>query len=197
MNIDNSYSILDALIAVGDGTFTVQGIPLPPPPSTLGPPNSSIAGVAIGDLNGDGKPDATYLNVARVFQENSSGQLTGGEINTIQSSTGNGDGTFNSPTPAATLPVSQEALPVIGTLRVASVTSAARRDLVSLLPPSSTLTVTPSTGNGTFGTPVTVDSGQTFNDVVAADVNHDGKVDLVAAAFGAEVSVLDNATPGG
>ncbi len=196
-NEDTEPSIHDALLANGDGTFTVTGIAVPPAPATVGPPYGGIAGEALGDLNGDGSLDEAFLNAYRVVEYSSSGQVTGGIINTIQTSIGKGDGTFEDPTTAATLPTSQVALPLRGTLRVAAITSPARRDLVSLLPPASTLTVTPSTGPDTFGTPVTIGPGESFDDVVAADVNHDGKADLVAAGSGSDVAVFDNASPGG
>jgi FG-GAP-like repeat len=198
LNVNSDSPINLALSANGDGTFTTSSLPLPPPQQTLGPPQSGLAAVALGDLNGDAKLDEGYLNAAEVFTENSSGMISGYVANAVESSTGNGDGTFNSTAAAASLPSSETPLPVTGSLRIAAITSPVRRDLVSTVPGVGTLYVTPNNGNGTFGTPVPVTPQTVYSSVAAADVNRDGKADLVAGeSQAATVDVLDNATAGG
>jgi hypothetical protein len=191
----------DVLIGNGDGTFAVKSsTQLPPGPQGLGPPENAILGLALGDLSGDGKLDEVYIRADQVLYYNSSGQITGVVPTEIEFAAGNGDGTFGNPTVAATLPNSSGfpagpgQSPTTDSLRIAAITSAARRDLVSATPQQ--LTVTPGSGNGTFGAPVAVGGGAVA--VGASDLNRDGKVDIVDAPDGlAEVQVLDNATPGG
>ncbi len=177
----------------GDGTFTVKSVAaLPPGPPTLGPPVNLISGLALGDLNGDGILDEAYIRSDRVVMATSSG-FSATAPTEIEFAKGNGDATFAAPSVAASLP-EPSALPMTDSVVIAAITSAARRDLVSATPEQ--LTVTPGHGDGTFATPVAV--GGPARAVAAADLNHDGKADLVDAPSGeAEVQVLDNATAGG
>ena len=59
---------------------------------------------------------------------------------------------------------------------------------------SSTVSVLPGNGDGTFGTQVTYPTGSNPYDVVAVDLNGDGKLDLATANYGSgnDVSVLLN-----
>ena len=114
--------------------------------------------VALGDVNGDGKPDLIVPN----FNNSAVSVLLG-----------NGNGTFQAPQQFA---VAQN--PVGVTL--ADVNGDGKSDLV-VLNRGGGVSVLLGNGNGTFQTPKAVTLVDGVNGVALGDVNGDGKLDIVAA----------------
>jgi hypothetical protein len=144
----------------GDGTFAmpisyVVGTP---------PPNGYFSSdLAMGDTRGTGKPDA-------VLYQNGSLYLLAN----------NGDGTFASPVLLDTENGFQS-------LAVVDVNGDGKADIVALtatavtpIDNTNTLVVYLSNGNGTFAAPVTLAASLAdAQDIAVADVNKDGKADIV------------------
>jgi hypothetical protein len=122
--------------------------------------------VAVSDLNGDGKPDLVVTNTA-YGQESISVLL------------GNGDGTFQS----------QQMLDVgnfITSVGIADVNGDGKPDLIVGVgigsgPPSGAIAVLLGNGNGTFQSPRTFAAGSEPGRIAIADVNGDGRPDVVVA----------------
>ena len=159
---DNSGNVDLALVTLkgnGDGTFAT---PVSYPVGTPSP-NGFFPDLALGDTRATGKPDAVlYENGALYLLEN------------------NGDGTFATPVLVDTENGFQA-------LAVADVNGDGKADIVAVtstpVNPTTTtnsLLVYLSQGNGTFAAPVTVAASLTdAADMVVADVNKDGKPDIV------------------
>jgi hypothetical protein len=133
--------------------------------------------VAVADVNGDGKPDLVVANGSTTL-------CLGCGVSTFGILLGNGNGTFK---PVATYDLfSDGGLPM--SLAVADVNGDGKPDLVvtnDCHPTScstSSVSVLLGKGDGTFQAPAIYDSGG-FGamSVVVADVNGDGKPDLVVA----------------
>jgi len=139
-------------------------------PAVNYPAGSRPASVAVGDLNGDGKPDLVVANF-------------GGT--TVSVLLGNGDGTFQAAAnyPAGSSPVSV----AIGDFNRDGKPDLAVANGIS----SGTVSVLLGNGDGTFQAPVNYAAGTVPNSVAIGDVNGDGKPDLVVANFSSNnVSVL-------
>jgi hypothetical protein len=176
----NNLQILSWLNG-GDGSFT-QPI-LTPLDQTQG----SAAGIALGDVNGDGKVDvvAAYYNYL---------SSTTGTVG-LQTFKGNGDATFTSlPVQSYTIPYYAQ-LPGTNPIAIGDVTGDGRADIAffDIQPQgrfSSSFTVFTVTGNGdgTFGLQISapIISGNTTvrhtSGVQILDLNNDGKLDIVADA---------------
>jgi Big-like domain-containing protein/VCBS repeat protein/FG-GAP repeat protein len=131
--------------------------------------------VAVADLNGDGKPDIVMTN----FLSNTVGVLLG-----------NGDGTFQSA-------VTYHAGDTPSAVAIADVNGDGKPDLIVGASPSGwggkgQIAVLLGNGDGTFQSPVTYKSAGEITDVAVADLNGDGKPDLIVASYGSSVSVLLN-----
>src|SRR6266568_3185377 len=149
------------LLGNGNGTF------LPGPSLTVG---NGPAGVAVGDFNGDGKPDLAVANL---------------NDNTLSILLGNGDGTFQAP----------QTFAGVGTkpyfVAVGDFNRDGKPDLAITNHLGNTVTVLLGNGDGTFQPAQTflVDSDPVYATV--ADFNGDGVQDLAVANLHAlTISVL-------
>ena len=132
--------------------------------------------LAAGDLNGDGKLD---LVTASSSTPAPAGLGTGVAI------LGNGDGSFMGPKIWSTSPVSSVAL--------GDFNGDGKLDLVETIPNpgNGNVSVMLGNGDGTFQAAVPYIAGTTPESVAVADLNGDGKLDLVVTNHGsANVSVL-------
>jgi len=158
------------LLGNGDGTFQ---------PAVAYPSGGYWpASVKVADVNGDGKPDLVVANVCGISQAN----CTDGPGNSVGVLLGNGDGTFQAAVMYASGGYSQS-------LAVADVNGDGKPDLIVTSDcGTSTCTngivgVLLGNGDGTFQTAVLYNSGDGFypSSVVVADVNGDGKPDVLVA----------------
>ena len=157
---DNANGCADGIVAVmlgnGDGTF--HGAEM------FMPGGSWAYAVAIGDLNGDGKPDLVVAD-----------QLPNGGGGSLGILLSDGDGTF------------QKALtyasggPYVYSVAISDVNGDGKPDLV-VADYTAGVGVLVGKGDGTFQPVVTYNSGGNYSySILAADVNHDGKPDLLVA----------------
>jgi LPXTG-motif cell wall-anchored protein len=159
-----TYSV-DIALGNGDGTFQA---------STSSPlSGSNFNSMVIGDFNGDGKPDVM------VAESSSSTGL-------IELYLGNGDGTLQAPVQVGTPPqaygIAAGDFNGDGKLDFAVTNTSS----ATASTPGSVL-VYLNQGNGTFAKPVSYTASMFPGPIVVADVNQDGKPDLVVASS-------DNAT---
>jgi len=165
----SGHGSVGVMLGKGDGTFRAAVAY-----DSGGDPNFTFdEGVAIADLNGDHKPDIVVTNACGSFKCSYNG--------TVGVLLGNGDGTFQ---PAVIYP-SGGSYPA--SVAVADVNGDGRPDLLvtnACGDPNcdGTVGVLLGNGNGTFNAPVTYSSDGTLpKSIVVADVNHDGKPDLIVA----------------
>jgi hypothetical protein len=161
----NDYaSTVSVLLGNGDGTFQS-----PRTFNVSGQPYS----IAVADVNGDGRPDLITANKS---------------ANAVGVLLGNGDGTFRKARyyPVGTAPDS---------IAVADVNNDGHPDLVAANRLSDSVSVLLNNGNGTFQAARSFSTGigSIPQAVITADVNGDGRRDLITANFGTgNVSVLLN-----
>jgi hypothetical protein len=132
-------------------------------------PNSAPYEVAVADVNADGRPDLLTANY---------GTSTAGVL------LGNGDGTFQ---PMVTYNTGSNSTPA--GITAADINADGHLDLVTANFGTEAVAVLLGTGNGTFQAPIsfTTDSSpgelSAPMNVVAADINQDGRLDLLTANF--------------
>lgn len=177
----NNYQVLTWLNG-GDGSFKQPQIFVLDP--TLGSP----AGIAIGDVNGDGKPDV--VGAYSTFLSRTSGTLA------VQPFLGKGDGTFTAAAGQTfSFPAIAAQLPGTNPIALGDLNGDGKLDLAIInvgqtSQTTATLSVYTSVGNGngTFGAlsanPVLSADFSGFilltSGVEILDVNNDGKLDIVA-----------------
>jgi hypothetical protein len=158
-------STVSVLLGNGDGTFqaaSAHNVPY------------SVAGVAVGDFNGDGIPDLVTANIGS------------GNAGTLNILLGNGDGTFQT---GQSYGVGEKCHVVA----VGDLTGNGILDLVTANQFSHTISVLLGNGNGTFHNPVNYEVGGGSNNpwgVALTDVNRDGILDVVASGFLGTVSLF-------
>jgi hypothetical protein len=197
-------TVLATLMGQGGGAYSA--------PVTFPGPGGTIANLAGGDFNNDGKldfaisgaaiqvflgnGDGTFQSTAQYGPQNSpfvaaadvngDGKLdlvtADGTAKTVSVLLGNGDGTFGF---ATSFPVGNSA----NSLVVGDFNKDGQPDLA--VATGSSVAVLLGTGNGTFGTAVEYNAGAGGTNVAAGDLNHDGNLDLVVSNSSSNyVSVL-------
>jgi microcystin-dependent protein len=156
-----SYSTVSVLLGNGDGTFQN------PQPVALG----DFGPVAVADVNGDGKADLVTPNHG----------VPGSPGNTVSVLLGNGDGTFQLPQTRQTFPVG--AFPT--SVAVVDLNGDSIPDIVTANRDDGTVSVLLGNGDGTFQKQRTFAAGSSASggpfSVAVADVNGDGKPDIITA----------------
>ncbi|MGB6477448.1 MAG: FG-GAP-like repeat-containing protein, partial [Candidatus Sulfotelmatobacter sp.] len=133
--------------------------------------------VAVGDVNGDGKPDLLVANECDAA--GCSGRSTAGVL------LGNGDGTFQ---PAVLYDAGGE---YANSIAVADLRGDGELDLVITISSSRTVSVLLGNGDGTFQPLESYDAGGSgLSSAAVADVNGDGRPDLMIGESGALAGVL-------
>ena len=178
---DFAVSTATGALSVLLGASSPAKASLYPATSAASPtPANSTSALAVGDFNGDGKPDLVYAYVAN-------GPVTQGvptyliAVNLIR---GAGDGALGFPIAYASLPASS-VFPILADLKVADFNGDGKPDL-AILETNGGLTIVLGNGDGTAQAPVFLSpSGLSLlYSLVVGDFNGDGKTDL--AIGGAE-----------
>jgi hypothetical protein len=141
--------------------------------------------VAVGDINGDGKPDlAITIQDQTNFNQG------------IAIALGNGNGTFQTPTLlASTLQNPALDVPLPAAIQMIDLNHDGNLDLIYTNAEFSTVGVMYGKGNGTFYDPVEFATGREAYGIALADVNLDGAIDVATTGNAYEfsgVSVLLN-----
>ncbi len=163
--------VLTINLGNGDGSF--RG-----PTNFAFPTGSNASTVAVGDFNNDGKLDAAVL-----------ARTSPGFIAVYL---GDGTGSFST---SATFAIGNTNGDVYQGLAAADINSDGKLDLVATNGNDNTVSVLLGNGDGTFQTQKTFttasgSAGQNPNGIVVADVNKDGKPDLVVSCKNGGISVL-------
>ncbi|HLW78306.1 MAG TPA: VCBS repeat-containing protein, partial [Terriglobia bacterium] len=150
-------STISILLGNGDGTFQ---------PQVTYSTGGEFGGIAVqdalaaADFKGDGKLDLAVVNTG---------------ASTISILLGNGDGTF--------APHFDYPAPDAASLAVGDFTGDGKLDIAftGFFNNGTTLSILAGNGDGTFQNPVSFDIGVVAHGLAAADLNHDGKLDLVVS----------------
>jgi hypothetical protein len=134
---------------------------------------TTAAAVAVGDFNGDDRPDLIVAN--NLF------------LGTVSVLPGNGDGSFGAPisSPGGTAPT---------TMTVADFNGDGKLDVATGNPSSVSINLLMGNGDGTFQAPVVYLLGASPTHLTEGDINNDGHPDLVASStgYGGTTFVLKN-----
>jgi sugar lactone lactonase YvrE len=161
--VEDYFGTYDVLLGDGDGTFTVVGSPFGP--------SSQTGSFVLGDFNNDGIPDVAAIN-ARYYVPS----------NTITIFLGKGDGTFTVATSSPAIGMSPSAI------ATADINGDGNADLVVSQQDSlgnGQIVIFLGKGDGTFTQSSSILSvASVASQIVPADLNRDGKMDLVLAGVG-------------
>lgn len=149
VTVDSGFGTVAVLLGQAGGKFAL-------PVEFNLPENDVTLAVALGDLNGDGKPDLV-VSGANVWVY-----------------LGQGDGTFNSPMKTADI-IGRRAL-ALGDLN-----GDGKLDLTALNPFLGEVEVFAGGGDGSFASPVSYATDSDPEAVALGDVNGDGKPDILSA----------------
>ena len=178
---------VSVLLGDGHGGFTLAAQPT----LTFSDDNSGGSLVAVGDLNGDGIPDLVVLPSYPADAADANGAIPA----TLDVLLGRGDGTF-APATSVVLPLPpvyageiESADDLNLNVAIGDVTGDGKPDIVVNNQVYGDI-VLPGLGNGSFGpgTFTTADQGQSYggSSLALADVNGDGRLDLLTSSDGSE-----------
>jgi hypothetical protein len=159
-------SVVSVLLGNGDGTFR------PAVDYRVAGQGSSFVALAVGDFNGDGKPDLVTANA---------NTLPGGA--NVSVLLGNGDGTFQAAKNSRAGAPSQS-------VAVAHFDGDGKLDIVVTDYGSDNISILRGKGDGTFRAPVVYLGGGGAFSVAVGDFNGDRRLDIVTANLDGSVSEL-------
>jgi len=168
-------------LAKGDGTFTT------PKSIGLGTEVCPEYYADAKDINGDGKVD-----IVVPYGGDSACGYTSGGASGYWVALGNGDGTFAKP--VFTTFGTELYSATLADMNGDGVPDLILNDVPFINGFGYQVSLLPGNGDGTFGNAITIESSYIISDVAAADINNDGKMDLVLSAE--EVAGSDITTGG-
>jgi hypothetical protein len=167
---DSSAGTFGILLGNGDGTF--QPVVL----TTINQSVGEFNGLAVADVNRDGKLDVVVATCCQANGDASAAVFLGNGDGTFQPATFLDTGTANSSFPIA----------------VADLTGNGNPDIVTISWNSGTISVLLGNGDGTFQPPLLSPAPIDPSCLVIADVNNDGKPDLLICGEASVVVLLGN-----